>query len=380
VRARAAGKAARIPRRGRRGPASPSRRPPVVAIAVVAAAALLALAPIDAAWLDRVYSRGWYAALQPWVTAVSSAVPFALLDGWIGLGLAVVAWQLWRVVRAPAGARGRAAAGSLWRLAVAGAAVYLAFLASWGLNYRRLPVTAGLDFDAARVTPAAVERASRQAVDALNRLHTQAHADLAAMPTVASVRTRLAPAFAKAQRALGADHLARPGRPKTSLLLSPFFRWAAVDGMVNPLGLEVIVNPELLPVERPFVVAHEWGHLAGRAHESEASYVGWLTCREGDAAARYSGWLSLFWHLRGDVPRDRLTAIERGLTPGPRKDLAEIAARLRRGQPLVQEASWRAYDQYLKANRVDAGIQSYSDVVTLVLGVAPGDDGRPRRR
>ena len=93
-------------------------------------------------------------------------------------------------------------------------------------------------------------------------------------------------------------------------MLSPFFRWATVDGMVNPLGLEVIVNPEVLPVEQPFVIAHEWGHLAGWARESEASYVGWLTCRAGDHAARYSGWLSLYWHLRRELPRDGLRAVD----------------------------------------------------------------------
>ena len=154
------------------------------------------------------------------------------------------------------------------------------------------------------------------------------------------MRVRLAPAFAAAQRALGRERMATAGRPKISML-SPFFRWATVDGMINPWGLEVIVNPEVLPVEQPFVIAHEWGHLAGWARESEASYAGWLTCREGDAAARYSGWLSLYWHLRGALPRDRRTAIEVELQAGPRHDLAAIAARLARAHPLLQQASWR---------------------------------------
>ena len=39
--------------------------------------------------------------------------------------------------------------------------------------------------------------------------------------------------------------------------------------MVNPFGLEVLINPDILPIERPYVVAHEWGHIAGWALESE---------------------------------------------------------------------------------------------------------------
>ena len=109
------------------------------------------------------------------------------------------------------------------------------------------------------------------AVAELNRLHVSAHALLPGVPTLAAVRVRLAPAFADAQRSIGAAHLATPGRPKRSIV-SPFFRLSGVDGMVNPLGLEVLVNPDVLPIERPFVVAHEWGHLAGWARESEASF------------------------------------------------------------------------------------------------------------
>ena len=56
--------------------------------------------------------------------------------------------------------------------------------------------------------------------------------------------------------------------------------------MINPFGLEVLVNPDLPLSERPFVAAHEWAHLAGYADESEASFVGWLTCMRADAAAR----------------------------------------------------------------------------------------------
>ena len=332
---------------------------------------------MNPAWVERVYSRGWYPVLQPIVTSLSSLVPVALLDVWIVLALLASAWAGWRVVRAPSGTRVHAIARALTRGAVAASVVYIGFLVCWGLNYRRPPITERLDFDRSRVTPAEVDAASRRAVAELNRLYQPAHADLQTTPTLAAMRVRLAPAFTLAQRALGQTRLATAGRPKISML-SPFFRWATVDGMVNPLGLEVIVNPEVLPVEQPFVIAHEWGHLAGWARESEASYVGWLTCRAGDHLARYSGWLSLYWHLRRELPRDGLRAVDALLEAGPRRDLAAIAARLRRGQPMVQRASWRTYDQFLKANRVDEGVRSYDEVVTLILGIAADADGRPR--
>jgi len=151
--------------------------------------------------------------------------------------------------------------------------------------------------------------------------------------------------------------------------------------MVDPLVLEVLVNPDLLPWERPFVAAHEWSHLAGFADESEASFVGWLACIRSHAAAQYSGWLFLYWEVAGDLSgadRDRLNEM---LHDGPRRDITAIVERLRRGQlPMLRTASWAVYDQYLRANRVEEGVQSYGEVVTLVVRTRFDDGYRPVRR
>ena len=48
--------------------------------------------------------------------------------------------------------------------------------------------------------------------------------------------------------------------------------------------------------------------------------------------------------------------------------------------PQVSAAGWRVYDQYLKANRIEAGAASYADVVRLILGTKFGDDWKPRLR
>jgi hypothetical protein len=42
--------------------------------------------------------------------------------------------------------------------------------------------------------------------------------------------------------------------------------------------------------------------------------------------------------------------------------------------------SWAVYDQYLRANRVDEGIRSYGEVITLILRARFEDGYRPARR
>src|SRR5205823_4571096 len=124
----------------------------------------------------------------------------------------------------------------------------------------------------------------------------------------------------------------------------------------RPVFLETLVSSDLLPFERPLVIAHEWTHLAGITDEGEANFVGWLACVRGDEPAQYSGWLFLYEQLvAGLRSRDRADAAAL-LDAGPRADLSAIAERLRRNvRPVVATAGWTIYDKYLKANRVESG-------------------------
>jgi hypothetical protein len=314
-------------------------------------------APLPHWLIESYYSTAFYLSLQRLLTPLSNLVPFALFD--LAAIAAIVAWarRAVRALRSPAPAR---AAGALaFHLAVFAAAIYLLFLALWGLNYRRTPLERKMAFDASRITREAAVRMGRQAVTLVNEHYAGAHAGADGAP--------LADAFGAAQQILGARGPAVPGRPKRSLL-ALYFRWAAIDGMTDPFFLEVIVNPDVLPVERPFVVAHEWAHLAGYADESEANFVAWLTCARGDALARYSGWLALYAHVANALPRSERSALAAMLGPGPQQDIEAINARMRRSKPVVRRAAREVYDSYLKANRVEEGIDSYEAVVRLVLG------------
>ena len=163
--------------------------------------------------------------------------------------------------------------------------------------------------------------------------------------------------------------------PKRSLL-ALYFRRAAVDGMTDPIFLEIVVNPDVLPVERPFVIAHEWAHLAGYAGESEANFIAWLTCTKGDDLARYSGALAAYEHAASALSRADRRALAR-LDPGPRDDLRAIAERYERSSPVVRRTAQDVYDKYLRANRVQEGIASYDAVLRLIVGSRFDREGNP---
>jgi hypothetical protein len=304
---------------------------------------------------------------QSWVTTISNAAPIALFDVFI-VGIAA-AWAILAVRDIRQGrARGarRTAGRVLARTAVWAAAVYLLFLASWGLNYQRQRIVDKVEFDSRRVSEASVRALAEMAVTRLNSLHPVAHGK--GWPAQGEIDAGLRSAFDTAQRFLGAMRLAVPAKPKRTLL-NFYFRRAVVDGMTDPFFLETLVVSDLLPLERPFVTAHEWAHLAGYTDEGEANFVGWLTCMRGDERHQYSAWIFLFNEAASQIPRgDRQELIAR-IAAGPRDDLRAIADRVARNRsPRMAEAVWIVYNQYLKANRVESGTASYAEVIRLILG------------
>jgi hypothetical protein len=351
----------------------------MVEVAVVSAGAALAFAPLRATWIESRYSTSAYPRLERAITPFSNSVPFALLDLLIVALLIALVVTVARTVRQAWRTRTLGPlARILLQLATAGAATYILFLLLWGLNYRRVPMPDRLVIDRTAPRPEQVVELGLTAIGEMNSLHEAAHQQVSVVPEWQD--TVLRSAFADVQRALSDAPRVEPGRLKQSLL-GPYFRWTGVDGMVNPFGLEVIANPDLLPFERPFVAAHEWGHLAGYANEAEANFVGWLTCIHASPRHQYSGWFYLYWQISGEVNGEERAKLNAALGDGPRRDINAVIARLRRGEiPALQKASWGVYDKYLKANRVEAGVRSYGEVVTLLLRARFGPDWTPIRR
>jgi hypothetical protein len=342
-------------------------------IVLVGLAVAAALAPIPPALVERYYSSAAYPQLQRAITTFSNRVPFALLDVLIALVLIVFAAMTARDVRRASGHWVATGARVAIRIATLAAALYLLFLVTWGWNYRRVPLTGKFAYDPAAISPAHARQLAEESVARVNRLYGPAHAELDAQPDSAP---RLPPAFERAERSLRLAP-AVPGRPKTSML-NWYFRRAGVAGMTDPYFLETLVATDLLPFERPFVIAHEWAHLAGLADESEANLGGWLTCVQGSPAQQYSGWLFLYSEVAASLAEPARSEVAGALGTGPRADLAAIRERLRRElNRRVSTAGWRVYDQYLKANRVEAGAASYAEVVQLVLGIRFSPDWVP---
>lgn len=344
-------------------------------ILLILLAAAIAATPLPRSTIERVYSRGIYAAIQPSLTRASNASRVAWFDVAllvVGAVMCVLVITRWRQRR-----HGWLSAFGMMAIdMVAIAAVlYLWFLVVWGLNYQREPLRSQLDFQDTRITRGALRELAMRGIAFLNHNYHDAH--LGGWGDDQATSDVLAAAFVEAQRQLGMQWTAAAGRPKRSLV-DVYFRRASIDGMTDPFFLETLTNQSLLPFERPFVVAHEWSHLAGYADESEANFVAWLICMRASVPEQYSAWLSLYGTIVNALaPADR-AEVSHALEQGPRDDLRAIADRVRQQiSPLTSRGGYAVYDKFLKANRVQAGIRSYDEVIRLLVGTRFTEDGAP---
>lgn len=334
-----------------------------MAIAAALVAAMFRPAP---GTIEDVYGRRAYPIIQASLTTLSNQSPIAVID--VGLVILIaITIAIWVVsLKRAKKKRLRGIGNALMSTLTLAAIVYLWFLTTWGFNYGRQPLEERLPFDRSRISPAAVRSLAEFAIAQANRTHAAAHA--AGFPAIDEMPRSLVTAMQEVERELGRPRTTVMARPRWSIL-SPFFRASSVSGMCDPFFLETLLNPDLTGPERPIVLAHEWAHLSGYAPEDEASFVGLLAALRAGPAAEYSAWLDLAMTAADQLQPVTQQLILKNLADGPRQDRIAIYQRVMGSRiETVDRVAWATYDQALRVQGVEEGVQSYSRVIELVLG------------
>lgn len=341
--------------------------------------------------LEVVYARLPGPAVAWLLSRVAGLVPIPLFEV---LALAFVGRQLVGLAR---GLRDVRRGVRPWRHAVAGGALRLGqdvgvvlvlFYALWGWHYGRAPLTERLGLpDGRRAMVVEVAALAEQAVNHANTAYRALHGvdDLGKPtghpPERAGLRDALQVGWEQAVRHLGLPASAgwRYGRPKT-FLASGVLKRFGVAGMYSPFTGEALNVAGLPAVTYPKSVTHEQAHQRGIAVEAEASFVGYVVAALApDSLARYSAHAfavrQLLAVLHAGDP-ERAEAMRQQLLPGVQRDLRDLAAFWRQYEGPVADVGTRVNDAFLRSNRVEGGVQSYSLSVRLLIAYARARDGR----
>ena len=152
------------------------------------------------------------------------------------------------------------------------AATYILFYTLWGFNYFREDLYQRLKLDKHEPSTKAFISQLSKLVDSTNKSWCsfedwdKKQVDL----NIEKSYKVLAPAL-KINYPSGK----RKAKPIT---ISRFFAQAGISGYYGPFFNEVHVNSYILPVEYPFILAHEKAHQFGITNEAEANFYAWLVC------------------------------------------------------------------------------------------------------
>jgi Protein of unknown function (DUF3810) len=320
----------------------------------VAALATFSRFPQLVEWL---YFRRIYALIAAMLSPLSAAIPFSLSEISLYLGiLGAMFWGIRGIVR-------RRFIRTALELGAGTAFLVLWFYLAWGFNYLRPPIEQQLRL--AEVVPDS--SALRE-----NFLWCIGQANATWQPVspwnLPDLDKEIERCYGEVFADLDMPRLSGRWPPKF-LIMPALLDYTLTSGIFGPFFHEVHLNSHLLPVEMPFVLAHEKAHGRGYARESEASFLAVLVCsRSSNQAVRYSAdfallgrFINRYRHFAG------ADSLEQTIRPEIMADFEAVWQRYEKYMGPLAEASQKSYDIYLRANQVEGGVKNYGDVVELVM-------------
>jgi hypothetical protein len=156
------------------------------------------------------------------------------------------------------------------------------------------------------------------------------------------------------------------------MVFESLFTKMGVSGYYGPFFNEIHINNYSLNFTYPFTLAHEMAHQFGIAKESEANLYAYIVCiNSDDERIRYSAYASIISYLLNDVRAlmpDEYEEVINSVNPVIIEDLQRnrkhwLSAR----NETLSDVQNKAYDAYLKGNRISSGRENYSEVVGLLI-------------
>jgi hypothetical protein len=246
--------------------------------------------------------------------------------------------------------------------------LYLAFLVLWGYNYDRNSLESDMHLQVNSYNTDQLYHLADTLLQQVNQ-HKIALGDslMATHPGPDSARLF--------ERAIAAYKLAGSKWPSTTYqhpcikpsLYGKWMNYMNVGGYLNPFTGEAQVNTTTPGFLHPFTICHEIAHQVGYAPEEEANFVGYLVANNSpDEHFRYAANFEMFMYSIRQLGREDTTLagqLWRQAVPGVKADLRQLRAFNDQYRGKVDDYTAIIYDQYLKANKQEKGIRSYSEVV-----------------
>jgi hypothetical protein len=329
---------------------------------------LLQLLSIFPEYVERFYSNGLYVWISEFSRITFGVFPFSIGDViYFGAIFYVLRWffksrNTWR---------------SLWKEHLISilsflSVFYFLFHLLWGLNYYRVPLFEKMNIKR-EYSDADLLLFTQKLITKTNALQHQLEKNDSLKVNFPYTQNEVFEMNPKGYQQLSNQYpFFKYENPsiKKSIISLPL-SYMGFGGYLNPFTNEAQVN-YLGPIYHfPMTTNHEMAHQLGYASESEANFIGFLaTVKNEDLYIQYSGYSYALryclhnWHNRNEATeRELLKTIHLGIL----KNYQESEDFWNQYETFIESGFELFYDQFLKLNQQEDGLESYSKFVDLMV-------------
>lgn len=261
----------------------------------------------------------------------------------------------------------KTAAGGLYLIRKV-ANLYIIFMLLWGLNYSREGVASQMKLSSGEYSTAELQQLVTELVQRVNTTR-RALGDSVQYPAPDTLYRQAIRAYSAAAVQYPFLTYKHPS-VKTSTFSTPL-TYLGYTGYYNPFSGEAQVNTTVPPYYVPFIACHEMAHQLGYGDESEANFVGFLSARASDQPVfHYSAYYDLFSYANGELfSRDSVAARSnyRELDTLVKIDMRNARRFFSRYKSRMEPVVKFLYGEYLKANNMPQGIDTYEAVTAWLI-------------
>ncbi|MFD2147155.1 DUF3810 domain-containing protein [Mucilaginibacter antarcticus] len=318
--------------------------------------------------VEKYYSNGLYVGICRVLHPILNIIPFSVGDiVYIGV-VGFFIYLLFKIIYLLFKKQFMRVANLLLGIVAGVQAGMIVFYLFWGLNYFRPSAAQRLNLRDTTFSVADMQTVTCIIIDSANATRARiTGADT--LQNNAAIYQTAVNAIKKISKDSASFRTYHP-RIKTSLL-TPFMNYLGTSGYYNPFTTEAQINYQMPVSERPFVACHEMSHQMGYGPEDEANFAGFLAgIGSEDRLLRYSAYqMALDECMHALYRRDSTASKEMKpyISKEVRADLRAQRAYWMKFRGNVGIVSSMFYDDYLKANNQPQGLQTYNQMVLLLM-------------
>lgn len=155
------------------------------------------------------------------------------------------------------------------------------------------------------------------------------------------------------------------------ILNSNLLCYTGITGIYSPFTGESNVNIAVPDIYIPFTTLHEMAHQRGYGSEDECNFLAYIACiNNEDSDFQYSGYILALKYTASALAKvnyDEFEKLSSNLSPSVKNDLKNSNDFWSQYEGKINEVADNINNNYLKANGVKEGTESYGKVVNLFL-------------